>query len=91
MSIKEQLIDRYMEEHTKLENRPGELERADREWKAELHCDRFCNAGAMNAIDEAAYLLAGSYETAGLEAGFDMACRMFAEIFAAALKGGASA
>lgn len=91
MSIKEQLIEDYMNRSTKNERPNGELERADREWKAELHCDRFCNAGAMNAIDEAAYLLAGSYETAGLEEGFDMACRMFAEIFAAALKGGASA
>lgn len=91
MSIKEQLINCYLEDHYKIEGRTDELERADREWKAELHCDRFRDADAMNAIDEAAYLLASIYETAGLKEGFDIACRMFAEIFAAALKGGASA
>lgn len=91
MSIKEQLIESYMNRTTVGERPNGTLERADHEWKKELHCDRFCNAGAMNAIDEAAYLLAGRYEAAGLEEGFDMACRMLAEIFAAALKGGASA
>lgn len=91
MTIKECIINGYLEENVDAVRKTGDLERADKEWEKELTCSRLPNMGDRDDIDSAAYLLAGRYQVAGLNAGFDIACRMFAEILTAAFKGGDAA
>lgn len=90
-TIKQNMIQDYREGHTALDQRTAEVELADREWKEKIAAMPMPDAHMREKVDDAAYALAGEYEYAGMSAGFDIACRMFAEIFAAALKGGATA
>lgn len=91
MSIKECLINGYLEGNTKATQKSGDLERADQEWKKELTCSRLPNVDDRFKIECAGYELAAGYHVDGLNAGFDLACRAILEILAAALKGGESA
>lgn len=91
MSIKECLINGYLEGHVKTVEKSGDLERAEQEWKKELTCSRLPKQDDRFEIESAGYTLAASYHVDGLNAGFDLACRAMLEILAAALKGGESA
>lgn len=90
-TIKQNMIQDYLEGHAALDQRTAEQELADQEWKKKIAAMPMPDEHIQEEVDEAAYALAGEYEYVGMNAGFDLACRMFAEIFSAALKGGASA
>lgn len=89
MLTRDLLLAGYVEKRARLVGQNPELALADEEWKRELRCDRFSNEGAKYEIDDAAHLLAGSYQCVGQREGFSVACRMFGEILCEMLKGGA--
>ena len=91
MTVKDALIESCMEQHEKINQQTGDVERANAEWKKNLTCSRVPNLGAQNDLDTAAFELASCYYSDGMRKGFDLACRTVVEILAAALKGGETA
>lgn len=92
MTMKEMAIEQFLSSGSPNE-KSGILKDADELWEKSYQ-----NARALilpedleREITDAAYTLAGDYHMDGLQEGFTLACRVFGELFAEMVKGGARA